>query len=464
MKMYKCLYVCSFFCVALTVTSAGQSEVDSARTYDYNRLIGHWVGAVEDGDKSPSIYITVKPIDDTLRAIVNFPITNFYNFQGTVGARNDSSARLGPFRFTPNENTDELNGITRVGRNWQFPTRLRRGDPDKAPSSGTPPEPKRTGRPLWTFQTGVAIWGSPVLAGNLLYVASVDSTIYCINASAGEVIWRVQTDGPLVSYLTVVAVRLYALSDDGLLYVLDAETGKNVWAFDTGGGTVVRAWPDDHRFDHAGSRATVDGDGVLIGSAEGHVYSLDRETGIEHWRFKTEGIVRSRPVVSDGVVVFGSYDGYVYGIKRVDGSLLWKQRIRSPVISSAAVHSGLAIVGARDATLHAFELKTGESVWRHNYWASWVESTPIVFQDTLFIGSSDYQRALALDPKSGKEIWNFHTWGRPFGTPAPSGDYLFVSVLGNWQREAIPRLGKFYCLDRSTGAEIWRYDFEPVEG
>ena len=106
----------SILCCFVICTIAGQSAADSARTFDYNRLIGHWVGTIEDGDKSPSIYITVTPIEDTLRAIVNIPITNIWGWRGSVGARNDSSARLGMFRFTPNENTDELSGIARLGR------------------------------------------------------------------------------------------------------------------------------------------------------------------------------------------------------------------------------------------------------------------------------------------------------------------------------------------------------------
>jgi hypothetical protein len=283
----------AMFSAFLISTASGDSTAESARTYDYNRLIGHWVGTIDDGDKYPQIYITVKPIDDTVRATVIVPITIFVPQRPSiVGARNDSSARMGPFRFTPGENTEELDGILRLGRNWQFPARLRRGDPEAKPPAGVLPEPERLGTPIWTLQTDGPIWGSPVLVDSSLYVASADSTIYCLNRKSGKIRWRFRTGGQLVSYLTLNAHRLYALSDDGFLYVLNADTGDVVWKFDTGGGTVVRGWPDDRQYDHAGSSATIDGDRILIGSADGHVFALDRQSGVEKWRFKTDGIVR----------------------------------------------------------------------------------------------------------------------------------------------------------------------------
>jgi outer membrane protein assembly factor BamB len=56
-------------------------------------------------------------------------------------------------------------------------------------------------------------------------------------------------------------------------------------------------------------------DGVVyIGSDDGHLYAVDRQTGQELWRFETGGNIISTPAVSEGVVFFGSQDFYLYAV------------------------------------------------------------------------------------------------------------------------------------------------------
>jgi outer membrane protein assembly factor BamB len=41
---------------------------------------------------------------------------------------------------------------------------------------------------------------------------------------------------------------------------------------------------------------------------------LDVESGVERWKFKTEGAVNSAAVVHGEVVFFGSDDGHLYAV------------------------------------------------------------------------------------------------------------------------------------------------------
>ena len=82
-------------------------------------------------------------------------------------------------------------------------------------------------------------------------------------------------------------------------------TGTPIWIFDTGGQVwQQRELPLDGNpgWDTAISGASVYGNSVYTGIANGHLYAIDAKSGTEKWRYKTEGPVHSIPVVADGMV------------------------------------------------------------------------------------------------------------------------------------------------------------------
>lgn len=63
------------------------------------------------------------------------------------------------------------------------------------------------------------------------------------------------------------------------------------------------------------SSITVSGPCIYYGCDDGHVFALDKLTGVERWRYKTGGAVASTPWVADGALYVGSEDGYVYALE-----------------------------------------------------------------------------------------------------------------------------------------------------
>lgn len=86
----------------------------------------------------------------------------------------------------------------------------------------------------WSFKTNAALWATPVLDGDTLYLAAMDHFLYAINANTGDEIWSQDLDASLISPP--------ALGEDGTLYVgtfnsqvvaLDSENGEILWSYDT---------------------------------------------------------------------------------------------------------------------------------------------------------------------------------------------------------------------------------------
>ncbi|MHC4252161.1 MAG: outer membrane protein assembly factor BamB family protein, partial [Planctomycetota bacterium] len=133
--------------------------------------------------------------------------------------------------------------------------------------------------------------------------------------------------------------------------------------------------------------AVVAGGTVYCGSSADHkVYAVDAATGRERWAFYTQGPVRLAPAVWRGRLLVGSDDGHLYCLDRETGELLWKLRAgpsdeklvgnsrmisRWPVRGGVAVQGGVAYFGAgvwpeEDVYICAVNADTGQVLWRND--------------------------------------------------------------------------------------------------
>src|SRR5262245_10959969 len=88
------------------------------------------------------------------------------------------------------------------------------------------------------------------------------------------------------------------------------------------------AWPDQPKmqFD-AAYEPVVAGKLLYLGSPrDDTITAYDTTTGVERWRFFTDGPVRFAPVVWEGRLYATSDDGYLYCLDAAKGTLLWKFR------------------------------------------------------------------------------------------------------------------------------------------
>jgi outer membrane protein assembly factor BamB len=318
--------------------------------------------------------------------------------------------------------------------------------------------------PVWTFESGGPVWGAAVANSLNVFIGSTDGNLYALSQVSGEKLWSYQAGGPIFSRPLYHDNEIYFLSDDGILHKLDAETGKLIWSFDTGGKSWQRKLPIDENpgWDTAISGATVFGNTIYVGSADGHLYAIDKKNGAEYWRFKTGGPVHSIPVAADGKVLFGSYDHHVYALNAETGELSWKFDTGQMIVSSPAYVNGKVMIGSRSADLYALNISTGLEEWRYFHWGSWVESSGTIFDGHLYIGSSDDQLLKSFDPENGDLLWLADLGGSPWSTPAVTQNTVYTGTFGN-ANYGIDHRGGFFAVDRLTGKEKWSYlwDKEP---
>lgn len=320
----------------------------------------------------------------------------------------------------------------------------------------------------WSFDTGGPVWGTAAVRDGQVFFGSTDGRVYALDIAHGDLVWSHATGGPIYGGVSLCGADVCALSDDGYLYRLNAADGTERWRFDTHRDSVIErhapamAAPGGTRWDFRTSVPTEAEGIVYAGSSDGRLYAIDAATGAEQWHYATGDVVRSTPVVAGEAVLFGSFDGRVTALDKTTGALRWEHVTDKPINSTAAVHDGVAYVGSRDTNLYALRVDDGAVVWAKTYdGGSWVESSGTLYDDTLYIGSSDWDSALAIDPADGSTIWQTRIMdGGVYSRPAVTDDAYYTGVFGfapQYQPD-----GALVRLDRTTGEVVWIHRFDDL--
>src|SRR5918993_3637790 len=98
----------------------------------------------------------------------------------------------------------------------------------------------------WKFPTQAPIISTPVVGEDIVYVGSLDSTLYALELNSGKLKWKFKTGGEIRSTVCLNGDQLLLYSGDATLYSIHRLTGKVLWTFKTKGGIL-----GDRRYDFA---------------------------------------------------------------------------------------------------------------------------------------------------------------------------------------------------------------------
>jgi len=123
----------------------------------------------------------------------------------------------------------------------------------------------------------------------------------------------------------------------------------------------------------------------------------------------------------------------------------WTYTTGGWVESSPVVADGIVFVGSNDGNVYALNQHTGAKVWNYTT-GSPVYSSPAVAYGKVYVASFDH-KVYCLDAATGAHIWNYTTGGWMRSSPAVVDGKVYVGSDG----------GGVYCLNATTKALIWNY-------
>lgn len=196
------------------------------------------------------------------------------------------------------------------------------------------------------------------------------------------------------------------------------------------------------------------------GVSKNGLLAVDLATGRRLWKFTTQSQVQTSPAVQDGVVFAAEVRGTLYGIDARTGQELWRrvtaveadgvQRGRMytpPAVANGVVYQGYSTrAGTR---LMALDGRTGREIWNvalEN--DQFVAATPIIEEGRLYVlGGSRYM--IALDAATGQQIWRqrptLSNWSH--SVPSFANGRIFTAF----------RTGVVVAMDARDGSTLWTY-------
>lgn len=262
-----------------------------------------------------------------------------------------------------------------------------------------------------------------------------------------------QTQGLIRSTPAIEGEALYFGSADGNLYSLNKNNGEKKWSFQTNGSIT--------------SSPALTNNFVVISSRDKNIYAVDKQTGKLKWKYGMGEDIDlpwgfdnfvSSPLIVNNEIYVGSGDGNLYKLS-IDGNLIWKYKTQFRVRSTPAFNKGVVYFGDTDGTMYALEANSGKLKWSYDTQGKnlnpdefgtdrkAIMSSPAISEGKITFGARD-GFLYTLDEETGKFLWQFEypniSW--VIGSPAVENNRVYVGTSD----------GRFFhCLDLTTGKEIW---------
>ena len=153
---------------------------------------------------------------------------------------------------------------------------------------------------------------APVLAGDLLVSAGAENSLAVVHAGSGEPVWHEKVlAGRYPSGLAVAGERIYATAPTGGIRCCDLHSGEVYWSFATG-ADLLDMVPRRIELSSVLAPPMAQGDQVLAGGNDGHLYILDGASGSCESRTDFGAPLVASPCPSAQGWCIGTWDGRLY--------------------------------------------------------------------------------------------------------------------------------------------------------
>ncbi|MFF7730547.1 PQQ-binding-like beta-propeller repeat protein [Streptomyces sp. NPDC008001] len=329
------------------------------------------------------------------------------------------------------------------------------GAPAAVPAQATGPVPDGANsaadqgrwRP-WRFRMSNDVWGTPTVAGELLYVTSFE--VHALDVATGrrqfktrDVAWAMAvtdgrihaSDGPTLYALDAAdGAERWRLATDGWVYSLRADRGTVVTGTRGGGVQAWEAANGELLWEMGGAQTDFETpdcgplvhDGVVYVWADARLRALEARTGAERWSYPVGdtascGGVPVRLLAAPDGVVYVAAGTRVLAIDVARGDVRWRFEAPAVFLSPPAFAPGPAVTGGGVyiadylGTVYALDAATGRDRWRIATEARQSTEPVLVAAGSVHLGSGG--ALYTLDAVTGTPKWRFAAGGDVIGSP-----------------------------------------------
>lgn len=242
-----------------------------------------------------------------------------------------------------------------------------------------------TGELVWQGRVKGEIINKPAVDSGILVVNSASGILKAFNATSGEELWQIEQDVPALTLRgmsePVIAsggVLVGQANGDVSVYLLDK--GQQGWSTAVGEATGTT---ELERVVDVDSAPVVFGDKIYSVASRGNLVSIELRSGKILWKRQYSSYRQLS--ISGNSIFLTNNKGHVYSINRNDGLEQWSNLTMSNRgVTGPVVYGKYIVVGDYDGYLHWLSQESGEIVARHHVDSSGIHSTPTVVKGVLY--------------------------------------------------------------------------------
>jgi outer membrane protein assembly factor BamB len=233
---------------------------------------------------------------------------------------------------------------------------------------------------LGTAEAKVAIYGTPAVAGDLVYIGGYTGKVYAFVLSTGALRWVYPREGNLDSIVGGVVAsqgKVYLSTSGGIVYALDAATGDKLWSFETG--------------DKIWSTPAISGDTLYVTSFDKKLYALNASNGSQKWDFEIGATSITTPLVYENMVYIGSFDRHFYAVDVSTGSLRWQSEVEGGkwFWAKAVAQNNVIYAPNLDGKVYILSAENGSEVASAVDLGNPISSDPVLVGDKVIIATEE---------------------------------------------------------------------------
>ncbi|MFC2024888.1 PQQ-binding-like beta-propeller repeat protein [Chloroflexota bacterium] len=295
-------------------------------------------------------------------------------------------------------------------------------------------------------------WSGGTVAGDTLFIGSMGGNVVSLNTTDGSRLWAAPLESPVsggggfgcAPASTTVAVYGTPVVIGDLVYIggyinLPNAPGGLIYAFSSGRDEPTWLYPRQGVLGGPIVGGLVASQGrVYFGSVDGKVYALEADGLFEEWVFETEDKIWSTPAIAGDTLFVGSFDKKLYALDAVDGNKKWEFKTEGTIVSTPVVYNNTVYVGSFDRHLYAVDATDGSQRWKFMA-ENWFWAKPVIYNDAVYAANLD-GKVYALDAQSGNKLAEFDLGSPVSSSLVLAGDSVIV----------VTEDGVVYALDAGT--------------
>lgn len=273
----------------------------------------------------------------------------------------------------------------------------------------------KTGKLNWERKRETGYMASPAVRDGRLFLGDLDGGFHCFEAKSGELVWSFATEAEIDSSANFYRDRVLVGSQDATLYCLTADKGELVWKFQI--GDQIRCSP------------TIVENRCFVAGCDSKLHVIDLDQGTEVATVEIGAPTGVTPAVRGDLAYFGTEGGMFFAVNWRKAEVGWTFQPESggqPYRSSPAINSSVVVFGGRNRRVHALDPLSGKTVWEMAT-KNRVDGSPVIVGERVFVGAAD-GRLYAIDIRKGEVVWEYQGSGGFNGSAAVAENRLVVAT------------------------------------